>query len=112
MFLVIAYSKASRQTLRNICNTHEDVVVRRLGRAVLFERTEFGAFCALRLRARFGADVRVERTEPLNEFEPVFDRVRRAAEAFESRESPYTPYEKFAVGTDHPTAESMRRRQL
>nr|WP_303647597.1 hypothetical protein [Haloarchaeobius amylolyticus] len=110
--MVITYSKAARQTLRNVCTAHEDVVVRRFGRAALFEQTEFGAFCALRLRARYGADVQVERTEPLNEFEPRFERAHRAATAFEERASPYTPYAKFAVGTDHPSPEAMRETDL
>nr|WP_303647466.1 hypothetical protein [Haloarchaeobius sp. HME9146] len=112
VFLVITYSKAARQALRNVCNRHEDVVVRRFGRAALFEATEFGAFCALRLRATGEGDVQVERTEPLNEFESRFERARRAAAAFEARESPYTPYAKFAAGTDHPAPEAMRDREL
>ncbi|WP_439027805.1 DUF7855 family protein [Haloarchaeobius sp. DT45] len=112
MFLVITYSKAARQTLRNVCNTHEDVVVRRFGRAALFEATEFGAFCALRLRRKYGTDVQVEQTEPLNEFESRFERARRAAAAFEGRDSPYTPYAKFAAGTEHPSPHTMRDREL
>ncbi|WP_435360167.1 hypothetical protein [Haloarchaeobius sp. DFWS5] len=112
MFLVITYSKAARQTLRNVCTTHEETVVRRLGRAALFERTEFGAFCVLRLREKYGDAVQVERTEPLNEFESAYERARAAAEAYEARESPYTPYEKFSTGTEHPSVATMRDREL
>ena len=112
MFLVITYSTSARETLRNVCRAHEDAVVRRFGRAALFDRTEFGAFCALRLRAKHGGDVQVERTEPLNEFEPTYERVRAAAEAYERRDSPYTPYERFATGTEHPSPGEMRAREL
>ncbi|WP_435348151.1 hypothetical protein [Haloarchaeobius sp. HRN-SO-5] len=112
MFLVITYSTVARQTLRNVCREHDDTVVRHFGRAALFSRTEFGAFCALRLRAKHGDDVQVERTEPLNEFEPAFERVRVAAEAYEDRASPYTPYERFAAGTDYPAPDAMREREL
>ncbi|QLC33230.1 hypothetical protein EFA46_003070 [Halarchaeum sp. CBA1220] len=108
MLLVVAYSRAARQALRNSCSAHEDVVVRRFGRAVLLRETEFGAFVACRLRERFGTDVEVERTEPLNEYRDVPARVREAAEAYEARDSPSTPYAKFAVGSAHPTPEEMR----
>lgn len=112
MILVAAYSKAARQALRNSCSTHGDVVVRRFGRAVLLRETEYGAFVACRLRERFGSAVQVERTEPLNEYRDVPDRVREAAAAYEARESPSTPYPKFAAGTDHPSADEMRERAL
>lgn len=102
----------SRQTLRNVCNAHEDVVVRRFGRAALLEATEFGAFLALRLREKHGADVQVERTEPFNEFESVPERVREAARAYERRENPSTPYAKFAAGTNHPDPEELRGREV
>ena len=112
MFLVITYSTAARQTLRNVCRRHGDAVVRRFGQAALFSWTEFGAFCALRLRTKHGSDVQVERTKPLNEFEPTFERARAAAEAYEERSSTYTPYERFAAGTDHPAPDAMREREL
>lgn len=112
MLLVVVYSRSARQTLRNVCNAHPETVVRRFGRAVLLEETEFGAFLALRLRAKHGGDVQIERTRPLNEFAAVPDAVREAAAAYEAREEPSTPYAKFAAGTDHPTPEAMRESEL
>jgi len=87
-------------------------VVRSLGRAALFEETELGAFLALRLRAKHSGDVQVERTDPFNEFETVPESVREAAEAYEDRDTPSTPYAKFASGTDHPDPENMRESDL
>lgn len=112
MLLVVTYSREARSTLRNSCRAHEESVRRRFGRAALFEPTELGAFLALRLRERHGGDVQIERTEPLNEFADVPEAVRVAAEAYEERAHPNTPYEKFATGTDHPDPESMRTREL
>lgn len=112
MILAVAHSKAARQALRNTCNAHEDTVVRRFGRAVLFEATEFGAFLALRLRAEHGADLQVERTVPLNEYRDVPDDVREAAAAYAAREDAHTPYERFAADTDHPDPETMREEPL
>lgn len=112
MLLVVTYSRAARGTLRNVSRTHEDTVVRRFGRAALFDETEFGAFLALRLREKHGTDVQVERTEPFNEFTAVPEAVREAAEAYESRRNPSTPYGKFAVGTDHPDPGTLRSREL
>lgn len=108
MLLVVTYSRAARTTLRNVRRTHETAVVRGLGRAALFEETELGAFLALRLRAKHGDDVQIERTRPFNEFSAVRDEVRAAAEAYEDRETPSTPYAKFAAGTDHPDPDAMR----
>jgi hypothetical protein len=107
VLLVVTYSQAARQTLRNVCTTHEDCVVRRFGRAALLAETELGAFHALRLREKHGGDVQLERTEPLNEFSDVPERVRDAAAAYESRDAPSTPYAKFATGTEHPDPETM-----
>lgn len=112
MLLVVTYSSAARQTLRNVCSAHGETVVRRFGRAALFEATEFGAFLALRLRGKHGPDVQVERTRPFNEFAAVPEAVRTAADAYERRESASTPYAKFAVGTDHPDPATMRDREL
>ncbi|SFF80407.1 hypothetical protein SAMN04488063_0348 [Halopelagius inordinatus] len=112
MLLVVTYSRAARETLRNACRTHEDAVVRRFGRAALFEETEFGAFLTCRLREKHGHDVQIERTEPFNEFAAVPDGVREAAEAYEAREKTSTPYDKFAAGTDHPDPAAMRTRDL
>ena len=112
MLLVVTYSREARTSLRNVCRTHEGTVARRFGRAALLEATEHGAFLALRLREKHGADVQVERTRPLNEFEEVPDRVREAATAYESRDARSTPYAKFAVGTDHPDAAELRERDL
>jgi len=112
VLLVVTYSRAARQTLRNVCNGHEEAVVQRLGRAALLEPTELGAFLALRLRAKHAGDVQVERTAPFNEFAAVPESVRDAAAAYEDREHPSTPYAAFAAGTDHPAVESMRDAEL
>lgn len=112
MLLVVTYSQAARQTLRNVCNTHESCVVRRFGRAALLAETELGAFHALRLREKHGGDVQLERTEPLNEFDDVPERVLAAATAFEAREARSTPYSKFADGTDHPAPDAMDGTEL
>ena len=112
MLLVVTYSQAARQTLRNVCNGHEETVVQRFGRAALLEATELGAFLALRLRAKHDGDVQVERTAPFNEFDDVPEAVREAAAAYEDREWPSTPYAKFAVDSDHPDADAMRDAEL
>ena len=112
MLLVITYSQAARRTLRNVVRAHEDAVVRHFGRAALFEATEFGAFQALRLRAKHGTAVQVEWTEPFNEFERVSAGVREAATAYEDRETAATPYARFAAGRDLPAPEEMRGKEL
>jgi hypothetical protein len=112
VLLVVTYSTAARGTLRNICRTHDETVVRRFGRAALLQETGFGGFLALRLRAKHGGDVQVERTEPLNEFAAVDADVREAAVAYENRETASTPYDKFAAGTGHPNSETLRDREL
>jgi hypothetical protein len=112
MLLIVTYSSHARQTLRNACRSHEESVVRRFGRAALLTETEYSAFLACRLRIRHGADVQVERTTPFNEFLDLPEEIRTAATAYEHRETPNTPYDKFVVGTDHPTSESMRTREL
>jgi hypothetical protein len=112
VLLVVTYSKDARQGLRNACRSYEGTVVRRFGRAALFEATELGAFLALRLRERHGDAVGVRRTERFNEFAAVPEPVRAAARAYEDRDSPATPYPKFAAGTDHPDPEEMRDRPL
>lgn len=112
MLLVIAYSREARQTLRNVCRAHGETVVRQAGRVALLAETEFGAFQALRLRAKHGVQVQVERTEPFNEFEAVREGVREAARAYEAREEPATPYAAFASGRDLPSKAQMRDREL
>jgi hypothetical protein len=112
VLLVVCYSTASRQTLRNVCTAHGDAVLRRFGRAALFRETEFGAFLALRLRAKHGGDVQVEQTAPFNEFESVREPVREAARAYEEREHASTPYPAFAANADHPGPEEMRDAEL
>lgn len=112
MLLVVTYSREARTALRNACHNSEAAVVERIGRAALLAATELGAFVALRLRARHGADVWVGRAEPFNEFADVPEAVRTAATAYEERDSPYTPYAKFAAGTDHPAPERMADREL
>lgn len=112
MLLIATYSREARTSLRNACRSHDGVVVRRFGRAALLAETELGAFLALRLREKHAGDVQIERTRPLNEYEEVPDGVREAATAYESRDSPSTPYAKFAAGTDHPAPSAMRDREL
>jgi hypothetical protein len=112
MILVATFSRAARQALRNACRAHEDAVVRRFGRAALFEPTAFGAFLGLRLRERHGGDVLVERTAPLNEFDEELAGARAAAAAYESRESTSTPYAKFVAGRELPSKAAMRDQEL
>jgi hypothetical protein len=112
VLLVVTYSRAARQTLRNACNAHDETVVRRFGRAALLEGTAMGAFLGLRLREKHGPDVQLERTVPFNEFEAVGEDVRAAARSYEERDARSTPYEKFAVGTEHPSPEALRDRDL
>ena len=112
MLLVVAYSRAARRSLRNVSRAHEDAVVQHFGRATLLEATEFAAFQALRLREKHGTAIQVERTRPFNEFETLDEEVRVAAQAYEARDEPATPYAKFAAGRDLPTPERMRGTDL
>jgi hypothetical protein len=111
VLLVVTYSRAARTSLRNACRDEESVV-RTFGRAALLEATEHGAFLACRLREKHPDDVQVERTEPFNEFRDAPASVREAARAYEAREAAATPYRSFAAGTDHPSADAMRGREL
>ncbi|NHN46401.1 hypothetical protein G9464_02135 [Halostella sp. JP-L12] len=112
MLLIVTYSRGARQTLRNVCSTHGETVVRRFGRAALLAETEFGALLALRLREKHGGDVQIEHTEPFNEFAAVPAAVRDAAAAYENRDAQSTPYAKFATGTDHPAPCDLRDSDL
>lgn len=112
MLLVVTYSRSARTSLRNVCRTHDDTVVRRFGRAALLEASEYGAFLALRLREKHPGDVQLERTEPLNEFRDVPEAVRQAAAAYADRADRNVPYEKFAVGSDHPAPAALKGREL
>jgi hypothetical protein len=112
VLLVVTYSAGARGSLRNSCRAQPGAVVRRFGRAALFRETELGALLALRLRAKHGEDVQLERTAPLNEFVDVPDRVREAATAYEDRESPSSSYANFVAGTDHPSADALRDVEL
>jgi hypothetical protein len=111
VLLVVTYSRAARRTLRNVCRSHEGSVVRSFGRAALLEGTEFAAFQALRMREKHGVDVQIERVE---RFDPadVPARVRDAAAAYEARERPALPYRQFAVGSEHPAPETLKRAEL
>ncbi|MFQ3295375.1 MAG: hypothetical protein ACI9PP_000051 [Halobacteriales archaeon] len=111
MILVVTYSKAARGSLRNVCRIHETPIVRRFGRAVLLEETEFGAFLALRLREKHPGEVSIERTGPLDPT-AVPHSTCQAARAFETRSNPSTSYSAFATWTDYPSIESMRDRRL
>ncbi|MFB6110594.1 MAG: hypothetical protein ABEJ60_06955 [Halodesulfurarchaeum sp.] len=112
MLLVIAYSSAARQQLRNTERAFPAAFQRRFGRVGLLAETELGAFLALRIRERHGPDVQLARTEPFNEFSDVPEDVRAAAAAYADRDSPATPYAKFAAGTPHPPIERLRDREL
>jgi hypothetical protein len=112
VLLVIAYSRAARQTLRNVCRGHEEIVVGQFGRVALLDGTEFSAFQALRLREKHGSAVQVEWTQPFNEFERVREAVREAATSYEARDQPSTPYERFAAGRDLPDPDDMRGQEL
>lgn len=112
MLLVVTYSESARTSLRNVCRTHEESVIRRLGRAALLAETYHGAFLSLRLREKHPDDVQVERTEPFNEFRDVPEAVRTAARAYEQRAKPSTAYEKFAVDTAHPSPAELKRQEL
>ncbi len=111
-FLVVADSPDARRTLWNTCNAYEAAVVRRFGRAVVFEATELGAFLAFRLRVKHGDAVHLARVAPIDEQRGAFGRAREAAVAFEGREHESTPYPKFASGTEYPMPEEMRDREL
>ena len=111
VLLVVTYSKAARASLRNARRTHEAAVVRRFGRAVLFEETELGAFLAIRLQEKHPGDVTIERTGPLDPTD-VPDRVAEAARSYENRSNPNVSYAAFAAGSDHPSIETMRDRRL
>lgn len=112
MLLVIAYSRDARQSLRNVCRSHEQVLVRQFGRVALFEETAFGAFQALRLQEKHGEAIQIERTRPFNEFAAVPESVRAAARAYENRDTPALPYATFAEGTDHPSPTAMKTTDL
>ena len=112
MLLVVTYSAAARTALRNLCRRHDEVVVRRFGRAALIDSTVYAAFLALRLRESHRGDVQIERTEPFNEYVALDASVREAAVAYADRESKSTPYTAFAAGTSHPDPDAMRGEQL
>ncbi len=86
--------------------------MRQTGRVALLAETEFGAFQALRLRAKHGVEVQLERTRPFNEFEGVREGVREAAQAYETRDEPATPYAAFASGRELPSKTEMQDREL
>ncbi|MDZ7746609.1 MAG: hypothetical protein U5K28_08940 [Halobacteriales archaeon] len=110
MLLVVTYSRAARRTLRNLRREHEATVVREFGRAALFAPTGYGALLACRLRERYPDAVQVERTRPFNEF--TVPDIHEAAVAYETEASKYTPYARFATGTDHPDPDALRDRAL
>jgi len=111
VFLVITFSRAARQSLRNVCRAHEDCVVRRFGRAALLEATGLGAFQALRLREKHDLDVQIQRAEPFLAGD-LPDGISAAAAAYEDRDQPSVPYRQFAAGRDHPAPESLREHDL
>ena len=112
MLLVIAHSRHARQSLRNICRAHEEMVVLQAGRVALLAGTEFGAFQALRLREKHDEAVQVEQTEPFNEFRTVRPAVREAARSYEARDTSATPYKRFAAGRELPDPETMKDSEL
>lgn len=108
MLLVIAYSRAARQSLRNVVRAHEDAVHHHFGRVALFAATEFGAFQALRLQHKHGEAIQLAKTEPFNEFAAVPAAVRDAAATYEARDTEAVPYASFATNEDVPSPDSMR----
>jgi hypothetical protein len=112
VLLVVTYSRDARQSLRNICRTHEQTVLRSFGRVALLAETEFGAFQAVRLREKHGEAVQIERTRPFNEFAAVPDSVREAAKAYERRAEPAVPYTAFAAGRELPSPERLKQTEL
>ena len=111
MLLVVTYSREARRTLRNVCDAHEEAVVRQFRRAAMFEATELAAFHALRMREKHGLDVEIDRVE---RFEPasVPEEVRAAATAYEDRDAPSLPYRQFAAGSEFPAPGTMRGEPL
>ena len=112
MLLVIAYSRRARQTLRNVCRAHEEIVVRQFGRVALLEETEFGSFQALRLQEKHGEAIQIEVTNSFDATEMVRPAIREAAVAYESRENSSVPYDRFRTGTDYPSATTMKEQML
>lgn len=112
MLLIAAHSGDARTTLRNAIDAHESVVVRRFGRAVLLEETEFSAFLACRLRVEYGESIQAEQTAPLLPGRDVPADVQAAATAYATREERATPYAAFAANTDHPTPTELKQRDL
>jgi hypothetical protein len=108
VLLVIAYSRAARQSLRNVVRAHEDAVHHHFGRVALFAETEFGAFQVLRLQHKHGEAIQLAETEPFNEFATVPAAVRDAAATYEARETDAVPYASFAASEDLPNPDSMR----
>lgn len=85
--------------------------MRRFGRAAMLSWTEFAAFQALRLREKHGLDIQIERVTPF-EPEDAPAHVRAAAAEYEGRETPSTPYRRFASGRDLPAPERMQGEEL
>lgn len=112
MLLIAAHSDSARTTLRNAVESHPSVVIRRFGRAVLLEETEFSAFLACRLRTEFGTAVQIEQTAPFLPDRDIPEDVQAAATAFAERTNPSTPYHSFAAGTAHPSLAELKDRQL
>lgn len=112
VLLVVAHAKTARQDLRNACTRHPEAVVRRFGRAVLLAETELGAFLALHLRERHGADVQLERTQPLDAPRTVPDRVHDAVAAYADRTHPNTPYATIADRENLPTTADLHESDL
>lgn len=109
--LVVAHTTDARQDLRNACTRHPEAVVRRFGRAVLLAETELGAFLALHLRSRHGADVQLEQTRPLDAT-GMPERVHDAVTAYADRAHPNTPYATIAARDGLPTTADLHERDL
>lgn len=103
MLLVVTYSRQARQSLRNVARHHDEAVIRRFGRAALFEATGRGAFLGLWLQEKHGVAVELRLTEPFNEFETLPATVREAAVAYHREAHENTPYSKFAAGSEYPS---------
>lgn len=112
MLLVVAHAKDARQDLRNACTRHPEAVVRRFGRAVLLAETGLGAFLALYLRERHGADVQLERTRPLDPSRTIPARVHDAVSTYANRAHPSTPYATIAARDGLPTTTDLHETDL
>lgn len=112
MLLITSHSASARRSLRNVYRHHEETIVDRYGGAALCLPTQLGLFLGLRLQEKHYTDVKIQTVSPVERTYIIPESIREAAIEFENRSHPATPYTKFAVGTEHPSPETMRNRRL